>query len=117
MQIQPWLVTGRSWSASAWAIAALYRLIAHMPLFAEWAAGASSQDSNVLVSAFTSLEGPSRQLSRIVLSGSAEVQIPVPRFAEYEASVSRPMIQQRCPLPHAEQTRLFDAFRSRTHSA
>jgi hypothetical protein len=72
-------------------------------------------DSNVFVSAFTSLEGPSRQLSRIVLSGSAEAQIPVPLFAEYEeASVSRPMIQQRCPLPPAEQTRLFDAFRSRT---
>jgi len=71
-------------------------------------------DSNVLVSAFTSLEGASRQLSRLVLSGSAEAQIPVPLFAEYEASVSRPMIQQRCPLPPAEQTRLFDAFRSRT---
>jgi hypothetical protein len=48
-------------------------------------------DSNVLVSAFTSLEGASRQLSRRVLSGFAQALISVPLFAEYEAALSRPV--------------------------
>jgi hypothetical protein len=48
-------------------------------------------DSNVFVSASTSLEGASRQLSRRVLSGFAQALISVPLFAEYEAALSRPV--------------------------
>jgi uncharacterized protein len=38
----------------------------------------------------------------------------VPLFAEYEAIISRPETQRRCPLAGKEQIRLFDAFLSRT---
>jgi putative PIN family toxin of toxin-antitoxin system len=71
-------------------------------------------DSNVLVSAFASSEGASRQVLRRILNGLAEPLISVPLFAEYEAIISRPETQRRCPLTAAEQIRLFDAFLSRT---
>ncbi len=71
-------------------------------------------DSNVLVSAFTSAEGASRQVLRSVLNGAAEALISVPLFAEYESVLGRPETQRRCPLSVAEQGRLFDAFLART---
>jgi putative PIN family toxin of toxin-antitoxin system len=71
-------------------------------------------DSNVLVSAFTSAEGASRRVLRSVLAGEAEALLSVPLFAEYEAVMARADTQRRCPLTAAEQTRLFDAFLSRT---
>jgi len=71
-------------------------------------------DSNVLVSAFTSSEGASRQVLRSVLNGAAEALISVPLFAEYESVLRRPETQRRCPLSVVEQGRLFDAFLART---
>jgi putative PIN family toxin of toxin-antitoxin system len=71
-------------------------------------------DSNVLVSAFTSGEGASRQVLRRVLSSEVEALISLPLFAEYEAVLARPETQRRCPLTVAEQAQLFDAFLSRT---
>jgi len=71
-------------------------------------------DSNVLVSAFTSAEGASRQVLRRVLNGEAEALISLPLFAEYEAVLGRPETQRRCPLTAIEQTQLLDAFLSRT---
>jgi putative PIN family toxin of toxin-antitoxin system len=71
-------------------------------------------DSNVLVSAFTSAEGASRQVLRRVLGGEVESLISVPLFTEYEAVLARPETRRRCPLTVAEQGRLFDAFLSRT---
>lgn len=71
-------------------------------------------DSNVLVSAFTSADGASRQVLRRVLNGDAEALISLPLFAEYEAVLGRPETQRRCPLTAMEQTQLLDAFFSRT---
>jgi putative PIN family toxin of toxin-antitoxin system len=71
-------------------------------------------DSNVLVSAFTSSEGTSRQVLRRVLNGLTEALISIPLFAEYEAVLARSETRRRCPLTAAEQIRLFDAFLSRT---
>jgi putative PIN family toxin of toxin-antitoxin system len=71
-------------------------------------------DSNVLVSAFTSTEGASRQVLRRVLDRDADALISLPLFAEYEAVLGRPETQRRCPLTANEQTQLFDAFLSRT---
>jgi putative PIN family toxin of toxin-antitoxin system len=71
-------------------------------------------DSNVLVSAFTSSEGASRQVLRCVLNNLAEALISVALFAEYEAVLARRETQRRCPLTVSEQIRLFDAFLSRT---
>ena len=71
-------------------------------------------DTNVLVSAFTSAEGASRQVLRRLLQSEAEALISVPLFAEYEAVLARAETQRRCPLSAREQTRLFDAFLNRT---
>jgi putative PIN family toxin of toxin-antitoxin system len=71
-------------------------------------------DSNVLVSAFTSAEGASRQVLRSVLNSEADALISVPLFAEYESVLGRPETRRRCPLTISEQGRLFDAFLSRT---
>lgn len=71
-------------------------------------------DSNVLVSAFTSTQGASRQVLRKVLQGSVTALISIPLFAEYETVLARRETQSRCPLTAAEQTQLFDAFLART---
>jgi len=71
-------------------------------------------DTNVLVSAFTSVEGASRQILRRLLRGQAQALISVSLFAEYESVLARPETQKRCPLSSSEQTYLFDAFLSRT---
>jgi putative PIN family toxin of toxin-antitoxin system len=71
-------------------------------------------DSNVLVSAFTSVQGASRQILRKILQGEITPLISVPLFAEYEAVLARRETQRRCPLTLPEQTQLFDAFLART---
>jgi putative PIN family toxin of toxin-antitoxin system len=71
-------------------------------------------DSNVLVSAFTSAGGASRQMLRRILAGEVEALLSIPLFSEYEAVLARPATQRRCPLTVAEQTRLFDAFLAQT---
>jgi putative PIN family toxin of toxin-antitoxin system len=71
-------------------------------------------DSNVLVSAFTSAAGASRQVLRRILSGEAQALISMPLFCEYESVLARPGTQQRCPLSAAEQTQLFDALLAHT---
>ena len=71
-------------------------------------------DSNVLVSAFTSAAGASRQVLRRILSGDALALISMPLFCEYESVLTRPATQQRCTLSAAEQTQLFDALLAHT---
>lgn len=71
-------------------------------------------DSNVLVSAFTSARGASRQILRKILQGPITALISMPLFAEYEAVLARRETQRRCPLTLREQTQLFDAFLART---
>ena len=71
-------------------------------------------DSNVLVSAFTSAQGASRQIQRKILQGPITALISVPLFAEYEAVLARRETQRRCPLTLSEQRQLFDAFLART---
>lgn len=67
-------------------------------------------DSNVLVSAFTSAQGASRAVLRQVIKGEARALLSVPLFVEYEAVLTRPATQRRCPLTRGEQGQLFDAF-------
>jgi uncharacterized protein len=71
-------------------------------------------DSNVLVSAFTSSKGASREVLRQVLRGEDLALISVPLFLEYEDVLTRPETRRRCLLTPAEQDRLFDAFLART---
>lgn len=67
-------------------------------------------DSNVLVSAFTSGKGASRELLREVLRGACVAAISVPLFLEYEDVLARPQVRRRCALSAPEQEQLFDAF-------
>ena len=67
-------------------------------------------DSNVLVSAFTNAQGASREVLRSVLRREAVALLSIPLFMEYEAVLTRPETQRRCPLSRAEQGQLFDAF-------
>ena len=71
-------------------------------------------DSNVLVSAFTSGKGASRELLRQLLSGWCVAAISVPLFLEYEDVLARPEVRRRCGLSASEQEQLFDAFLART---
>ena len=71
-------------------------------------------DTNVLVSAFTSDSGASREILRWVLTDLVRPVISVPLFLEYEDVLQRPEIQARCPLTTAEQRTLFDAFIAKT---
>jgi len=71
-------------------------------------------DSNVLVSAFASGAGASREVLRKVLQGKARPVISVPLYLEYENVLARPETRRRCALRPAEQTRLFDAFLATT---
>lgn len=71
-------------------------------------------DSNVLVSAFTSGKGASRELLRAVLRGECVAAISVPLFLEYEDVLARPQVRRRCALSLEEQEQLFDAFLART---
>ncbi len=67
-------------------------------------------DTNVLVSAFTSGRGASREVLRRVLRKEAQALISVPLFTEYEDVLARPQVQRRCSLSLKEQRMLFDAF-------
>jgi predicted nucleic acid-binding protein len=49
-----------------------------------------------------------------VLSGDAEALLSIRLLAEYDSVMARAETQRRCPLTTAEQTRLFDAFLSRS---
>ena len=71
-------------------------------------------DTNVLVSAFTSGDGASREVLHRILIGHVQPVISTPLFAEYENVLSRPEMQARCPLSEAEQGALFDAFIAKT---
>lgn len=67
-------------------------------------------DTNVLVSAFTSDSGASREIIRRVLQKQVQPLVSIPLFVEYEDVLLRPEIQARCPLSKHEQSALFDAF-------
>ncbi len=71
-------------------------------------------DCNVLVSAFTSGKGASRELLRAVLRGECVAAISIPLFLEYEDVLARPQVRRRCALSASEQEQLFDAFLART---
>ena len=70
--------------------------------------------TNVLVSAFTSGNGASREVLRRILNGFVRPVISTPLFTEYEDVLSRPESHARCPLSEAEQSALFDAFIAKT---
>lgn len=67
-------------------------------------------DTNVLVAAFTSGRGASREVLRRLLRKDAQPLISVPLFTEYEDVLARPEVQRRCRLSSQEQQALFDAF-------
>ena len=69
-------------------------------------------DTNVLVSAFTSADGASRQILRRVLRGEAVALVSVALYAEYCDVLSREELRQRCPLSPVEIDELLDAFLS-----
>jgi uncharacterized protein len=69
-------------------------------------------DTNVLVSAFTSADGASRQVLRAVLQAKALALISVTLYAEYCDVLSRDEFRRRCPLSHKEIEALFDALLS-----
>ena len=69
-------------------------------------------DTNVLVSAFTSADGASRQILRRVLRGEAVALVSVALYAEYCDVLSREELRQRCPLSPIEIDELLDAFLS-----
>jgi len=71
-------------------------------------------DTNVLVSAFTSGDGASREVLRRILNGLVRPMISTPLFAEYEDVLSRAETRARCPLSESEQNALFDAFIAQT---
>jgi uncharacterized protein len=69
-------------------------------------------DTNVLVSAFTSADGASRQILRRVLRGEAVALVSVALYAEYCDVLSREELRLRCPLRPVEIDELLDAFLS-----
>ena len=70
--------------------------------------------TNVLVSAFSSGDGASREVLRRILTGHVRPVISTPLIAEYEDVLSRPETHARCPLSEVEQSALFDAFIAKT---
>ena len=72
-------------------------------------------DTNVLISAFTSDSGASREVLRKVLKGDVKAVISIALFTEYEDVLARKETQLRCPLTVQEQSELFAAFLSCTH--
>jgi uncharacterized protein len=71
-------------------------------------------DTNVLVSAFTSANGASREVLRQLLSGQVRALISVALYSEYCDVLGRADFLNRCPLKPAEIQELFDAFLSTT---
>jgi uncharacterized protein len=71
-------------------------------------------DTNVLVSAFTSANGASREVLRRLLSGQVRALISVALYSEYCDVLGRADFLSRCPLSPAETQELFEAFLSTT---
>jgi putative PIN family toxin of toxin-antitoxin system len=71
-------------------------------------------DTNVLVSAFTSGDGASREVLRRLLRGQAVALVSVALHLEYVDVLSRDDVMMRCPLSNVERDALFDAFLSAT---
>lgn len=71
-------------------------------------------DTNVLVSAFTSAHGASREVLRRLLSGRARALISVALYSEYCDVLGRADFLHRCPLKPMEVQELFEAFLSTT---
>jgi uncharacterized protein len=67
-------------------------------------------DTNVLVSAFTSADGASREVLRRLLSGKASALISIALYSEYRDVLGRADFLSRCPLNQAEIDDLFFAF-------
>lgn len=67
-------------------------------------------DTNVLVSAFISADGASRQVLRAVLQGSAAALVSTALYAEYCDVLATDEFRKRCPLNASEIDELFDAF-------
>jgi uncharacterized protein len=71
-------------------------------------------DTNVLVSAFTSPEGASREVLRRLLQGRAVALVSLALYEEYRDVLSRDDVMQRCALSREDQDALFDAFLNTT---
>lgn len=71
-------------------------------------------DTNVLVSAFTSANGASREVLRQLLSGQVRALISVALYSEYCDVLGRADFLNRCPLKPTEIQELFEAFLSTT---
>jgi uncharacterized protein len=71
-------------------------------------------DTNVLISAFTSEAGASREVLRRLLDADSPYQalISLPLFLEYEDVLSREETLVRCPLTRAEINQLLEAVLS-----
>lgn len=67
-------------------------------------------DTNVLVSAFTSPEGASREVLRRILCRQATALISVALYSEYCDVLGRADFSSRCPLSPPEIDDLFFAF-------
>lgn len=67
-------------------------------------------DTNVLVSAFTSADGASREVLRRLLSGKASALISIALYSEYRDVLGRADFLSRCPLSQTEIDDLFFAF-------
>jgi uncharacterized protein len=71
-------------------------------------------DTNVLVSAFTSANGASREVLRRLLTGRARALISVALYSEYCDVLGRADFFKRCPLSPTEVQELFSAFLATT---
>ena len=67
-------------------------------------------DTNVLVSAFTSADGASREVLRRLLSRQITALISVALYSEYRDVLGRADFLNRCPLSQIEIDDLFFAF-------
>jgi putative PIN family toxin of toxin-antitoxin system len=71
-------------------------------------------DTNVLVSAFTSSEGASREVLRQLLTGTVEAAISLPLYREYVDVMGRDSFLDRCPMTTEDVQALFEDFLSTT---
>jgi putative PIN family toxin of toxin-antitoxin system len=69
-------------------------------------------DTDVLVSAFLSSGGASREILRRILEGQYQPLIGAALFAEYEAVLSREELFRGCALSASERAQLLDALLS-----
>jgi uncharacterized protein len=71
-------------------------------------------DTNVLVSAFTSADGASRQVLRKLLRDEATALLSQSLYSEYCDVLARPDFLKRCLLAPTDIDDLFDAFLAST---